>query len=185
MAQTTHAGRLSRARRRDGASFRLDPRILLAGVIASMAFGMVEMLIEAGIHGFGDGFWSPLKYIAAVFTRGADTDPTFAIGPVIVGLMGHMMNALFLGIVFAYLTRRVRSWMALAAGGMMYGAAVFLVMWYGVLVALDPAMKHVDNTGFFLSHLVYGGMLGIGIAVARGGVSLRGRDRRAAVVRAG
>jgi len=79
------------------------------------------------------------------------------------------------GIVFAYLTRKVRDAGTLVTLGMMYGAAVFLVMWYGLLPALDPAMKHVNNTGFFFSHLMWGGILGGGLAVARGYIGLRAR----------
>jgi len=57
---------------------RLSSATEMVGMAAAMMFGMVEMAIEGSIHraGFLDGFWSPVKYIAAVFTRGADTDPT-------------------------------------------------------------------------------------------------------------
>jgi len=78
-----------------------------------------------------------------------------------------MMNAMMFGAAFAYMTRRIREPLTLTMAGVAYGAIVFIVMWYGVLVALDPAMKHVNNTGFFFSHVVWGMLLGAGLAVAR------------------
>ena len=174
MTQTPHAAGTLQAHRRAGDRFAIEPRALLVGLIASMAFGMMEMIIEgAG----GNGFWSPAKYIAAVFTRGADTDPTFAAVPVVVGLMGHMMNAVVFGALFSAATRRLRDPFTLMAAGMLYAAAIFGVMWYAVLPAIDPAMKLVNAGGFFASHLMYGAMLGGGLAVARGHVRL-GRHRR-------
>jgi len=59
---------------------------VVAGLVAGMGYGMMEMVIEAV---GGKGFWSPLRFIASVFTLGTDTDPSFALAPVFVGLMGH------------------------------------------------------------------------------------------------
>jgi len=142
---------------------------LIVGMVAAMMFGMVEMAIEGSIHraGFLDGFWSPVKYIAAVFTRGADTDPTYALVPVIVGLVGHMMNAMMFGAAFAYATRRIREPLTLTMAGVAYGIMIFIVMWYGLLVVLDPAMKRVNNTGFFFAHVIWGMLLGAGLAFVR------------------
>lgn len=143
----------------------LDPRIFAVGLIAGIAFGMMEMLIEALI---GRGFWSPLRYIASVFTLGKDTDPGFSLIPVIVGLMGHMMNSIILGMVFALLiSTLIRSAAALVVAGMAYAAAVFLALWYVILPVIDPAMKLVNGPGFFISHLMYGLMLGVGISLVR------------------
>jgi hypothetical protein len=139
--------------------------VILASSIAAMAFGMVEMIIEAVR---GDGFWAPLKYIASVFTRGSDTDPSFSLIPVLVGLMGHMMNSIILGALFAVAVWRLRATaITLMVGGMMYGAAIFAVMWWGILPAIDPAMKIVSGAGFLITHLIFGVMLGLGIAAAR------------------
>jgi hypothetical protein len=124
------------------------------------------MIIEAVR---GDGFWAPLRYIASVFTRGADTDPSFSLIPVLVGLMGHMMNSIILGALFAVAVWRLRRATAitLMVGGMMYGAAIFAVMWWGILPAIDPAMKIVSGAGFFITHLIFGMMLGLSVAAAR------------------
>jgi hypothetical protein len=49
-------------------------------------------------------------------------------------------------------------------------------MWWAVLPVVDPAMKLVNGTGFFVSHLVYGAMLGAGLAVVRGHALPQRRD---------
>ena len=135
------------------------------GLVAGMGYGVMEMVIEAVI---GKGFWSPLRYIASVFTLGKDTDPTFSFVPVFVGLMGHMMNSVVFGLIFAYfVTRIARGSVAVAAVGMAYAAAIFVMMWFVVLPIIDPAMLLVNATGFFVSHLLYGLLLGGGLAYLR------------------
>ncbi len=109
----------------------------MVGLIAGMAFGMMEMIIEAVI---GRGFWSPVRYVASVFTLGKDTDPSFALIPVIVGLMGHMMNSVIFGMVFALVISRISSTPAgLRVAGMAYAVVIFAGMWYVILPLIDPA----------------------------------------------
>ena len=140
-------------------------QLLLVGLVAGMAYGMMEMAIEAVI---GHGFWSPLRYIASVFTLGRDTDPSFAAIPVVVGLMGHMMNALIFGLIFALLIApRISGRAGLISAGMVYAAAIFFVMWLVVLPLIDPAMGLVNPVGFFFSHVLYGLVLGAGLALLR------------------
>lgn len=138
---------------------------LLATIVAGMMFGMLQMIVEAII---GHGFWSPLRYVAAVFTHGSDTDPTFSLGPVIVGLGGHMMLSMILGGVFAALVwKSVRNPAVLAMAGMAWGGAIYFVTWLGVIPAIDPAMKLLNAPWFFGAHLVFGMALGLGVALAQ------------------
>lgn len=144
---------------------RFDPRILVVGLVAGIGFGMMEMVIEAVV---GKGFWAPLRFIASVFTLGKDTDPSFSFLPVVVGLMGHMMNSVILGLVFALVISRIASGVVgLALTGMAYAAAIFAVMWFLLLPLIDPAMLLLNGAGFFLSHLMYGLLLGLGIWLVR------------------
>lgn len=144
---------------------RFDPRILVVGLVAGMGFGMMEMVIEAVV---GKGFWAPLRFIASVFTLGKDTDPSFSFLPVVVGLMGHMMNSVILGLVFALVISRIASGVVgLALTAMAYAAAIFAVMWFLLLPLIDPAMLLLNGAGFFLSHLMYGLLLGLGIWLVR------------------
>lgn len=140
-------------------------RVVVTGIVAGMMMGVVEMIISAA---GGQGFWAPLRYIAAVFTRGADTASGFSLGPVVVGLMGHMMNAVILTAIFALLAWRFgRNPIALAAAGMMWGALVFAVMWWAVVPTIDPAMGLLNGAGFFATHLIFGMVAGLGVAWAR------------------
>ena len=139
--------------------------VLGATMIAGMMFGLMQMIVEALI---GHGFWSPLQYIASVFTRGAAVNPGFSLGPVIVGLGGHMMNSMILGAVFAMVVwKLVRNPVVLALLGMMWGAAVWAFMWFAVIPTIDPAMKLLNAPWFFGAHLVFGMVLGLGIALAQ------------------
>lgn len=148
---------------RTGTGF--DPRYLVAGIVAGMGYGMMEMVIEAII---GQGFWAPLRFIASVFTLGKDTDPSFSLIPVVVGLMGHMMNSVVFGVVFSlWISRLASGIVGLAVLGMFYAAAIFIAMWYVVLPVIDPAMLLVNGPGFFASHLLYGLLLGVGVALVR------------------
>lgn len=144
---------------------RFDPRNLVVGLVAGMGFGMMEMVIEAIV---GRGFWAPLRFIASVFTLGKDTDPSFSFLPVVVGLMGHMMNAIILGLLFALVVSRIASGViGLALAGVAYAAGIFVVMWFLLLPLIDPAMLLVNGAGFFVSHLMYGLLLGLGIWLVR------------------
>ena len=76
----------------------------------------------------GLGFWSPVVFIAATMVRGLQSVGTpmeFQALPVLLGLMGHMMNSVILAFVFSWLiTPRLRGVSALAAGGVVYGLIV-------------------------------------------------------------
>src|SRR5258708_19001869 len=88
---------------RGGSSFMSVQRVLLAGLIASLVLGMFEMLYGA-ITGLG--FWSPVVFIAATIVRGLQSVGTpveFQPMPVLLGLMGHMMNSVILAFVFSWL----------------------------------------------------------------------------------
>ncbi len=136
-------------------------RIVVAGLIASVVMGMIEMIFEAVA---GDGFWSPILYIGATVLRGLQSlqPPVgFHFGGVILGLMGHMMNSVILGWIFAALiARRIAGRGSLIVSGAIYGFIVYLAMWYVVLPAVDPVMLNLNASLFVLAHLMWGAVLG-------------------------
>lgn len=138
--------------------------VLVTGMVAGMMMGMLQMIVEAVS---GHGFWSPLRYIASVFTRGANTDPSFAFGPVVVGLGGHMVNSVILTTIFAAVFWKVRNPVVLAAAGMMWGALVYVFMWWVVIPTVDPAMQLVNAPWFFVAHVVFGMVAGLGVAATQ------------------
>ena len=136
-------------------------RIIVAGLIASVVMGMIEMIFEAVA---GDGFWSPIVYIGATVLRGLQSlqPPVgFHLAGVILGLMGHMMNSVILGWIFAVLiARRIAGRGSLIVSGAIYGLIVYFAMWNLIVPAVDPVMLHLSGTVFALAHTMWGAVLG-------------------------
>jgi hypothetical protein len=144
-------------------------RVVVAGLTASVVMGMIEMLAEAAL---GTGFWSPVTFIGATVLRSLQSVQApvpFTVVGVVFGLMGHMMNSVLLGLIFAGLfSRRALSRAGLVVTGAVYGFAVFAVMWYGVLPVVNPVMLKLNATVFAISHLMWGAVLGILVPQAAG-----------------
>lgn len=141
----------------------LSWRVLVPGLVASLVLGMWQMIVEAVIPS-GSGLWGPPIYIAATILPGlqATGSPApFHLLGVVLGLMGHMMNSLALGLLFAFLIApRLPSIGKQIVGGVVYGVAVFVVMWTVILPLIDPVMLSVNATAFLLGHVMWGGALG-------------------------
>ncbi len=138
-------------------------RILIAGIAASLVLAMWEMVIEAVIPD-GAGFFGPPIAIGATLVRDLQGSPNpipFDAVALVLGLMGHMMNSVVLGAVFGVAVTRVAPSPAATVGlGMAWGAAVFGVMWFALLPAINPLMLNLNGPVFFLAHLMWGGALG-------------------------
>lgn len=139
--------------------------LILGGLIASLVMGMWEMLVEAFA---GQGLFAPVVFIAATVLRnlqgihgGPGLGPTDPLG-IVVGLMGHMMNSIILGAAFAHLAPRYwHGALSLAIAGMVYGAAIFFVMWLAIVPLVDPVLLQLNGVSFFLAHLMWGVALGL------------------------
>src|SRR5262249_19852061 len=137
-------------------------RVALAGLIASLVLGMLEMLYESIA---GAGFWAPVVFITATILRSLQS-VSIPVGfqplPVLLGLMGHMMNSVILAFVFAWLIApRLRSLSALVVAGVVYSVVVFAAMWFGILPLIDPAMLKLSGLVFLISHMMWGVALGL------------------------
>ncbi len=141
--------------------------VLAAGIVASMIMGMWEMILEA-ILSDGTGFWSPLVYIGATVERGLQdlqglegTVP-FDFTGVVLGLIGHMMNSMIFGVMFAFVfATRVPSLGGKLVAGMAYGTIIYVVMWWVILPWIDPVMNDLNGFVFFLAHLMWGASLAL------------------------
>jgi hypothetical protein len=137
-------------------------RVLLAGLIASLVMGMLEMVYEAVA---GAGFWAPVVLIAATILRnlqGVTIPVGFEPVPVLLGLMGHMMNSVVLAIVFAWLIApRLGRLNSLVVGGVVYSLVVFAAMWFVILPFVDPAVLKLNGAVFAVSHVMWGAALGL------------------------
>lgn len=136
-------------------------KLLAAGLVASLVLGMWEMILEAIV---GDGFWAPVVYIAATILRAlqsATAPVAFNLLSVVLGLMGHMMNSVIFGLIFAYLIApRAKSLVGQIVAGMVYGVVIYLVMWFVLLPLVDPVMLNLNAFIFLLGHAMWGIALG-------------------------
>ncbi len=141
-----------------------SPKLLAGGIVASLVIAMWEMIVEAIIPA-GNGFWSPVVYIGATVARDLQsvTAPVpFHLPAVILGLVGHMMNSIIFGLIFAYLIApRSRSLGRQVVAGLIYGVVIYLVMWFVVLPLVDPVMLNLNAIVFLLGHMMWGVALGI------------------------
>lgn len=139
-------------------------KLLAGGLVASLVLGMWEMILEA-VLASGDGFWAPVVYIAATILRdlqSVSAPVAFNLPGVILGLMGHMMNSVILGLIFAFLIApRVRSLIGQVVAGVIYGVVIYGVMWFVVLPLIDPVMLNLNAVVFLIGHMMWGIALGL------------------------
>lgn len=138
--------------------------VLIGGIVASLVIAMWEMVVEALLPG-GAGFFGPPVAIGATIIRDLQgaTNP-LPVNPValVLGLAGHMMNSVVLGIVFGALVSRASlGTLGFAVSGIVWGAAVFVVMWYAIVPAINPLMLNLNAPAFFAGHLMWGAALGL------------------------
>ncbi len=140
-------------------------RVVGAGLIASVVMGMIEMIYEALA---GSGFWSPMVFIGATILRGfqaIQVPVPFLFWGVVFGLAGHMMNSVIFGLIFTRVTARTAlSRRGLVLSGIGYAVAIFVVMWYAILPAIDPVMLKLNGTVFAIAHVMWGAALGLVVA---------------------
>ena len=142
----------------------LSPKLLAGGFLAGMVMGMWQMIVEAILPN-GAGFWGPLIAIGATVLRNLQTfskPAAFDAFGVFASLMGHMMNSMIFGLIFALLIApRTRSLLGQVIAGMVYAVAIFVVMWFVVAPIVDPAMLKLNGGVFFIGHLMWGAALGL------------------------
>jgi hypothetical protein len=139
-------------------------QIIIGGVVASLVLAMWEMAVEALIPG-GAGFFGPPIAIGATVVRdlqGSANPIPFDALALVLGLAGHMMNSVVLGVVFGIVVSRLGAGSGATIGlGMAWGALVFVGMWFVVLPAVDPLMLNLNGPVFLAAHLMWGAALGL------------------------
>ncbi len=141
-----------------------SPRgIVGPGSIAGLIGAAVMAIIWCSVAAFyGGGFWAPMIGIGATYL-GVDWTAV-PIWAAVLGVGTHLFIGAVFGVLFAALSRNLRTTGALIAGGLVYGAAVFLFMTYLVMPWADPVLYVALNKGaFFLYHLAYGVTLPIAL----------------------
>lgn len=138
-------------------------QIVIVGIIASLVMAMWDMVVEAIVPN-GAGFFGAPIAIGAVLVRnlqGSGNPIPFDGLAFVLGLMGHMMNAVVLAAVFGLFAARTRlSSGGLIWAGMAWGVIVFVIMWFGVAPIVDPLLHNLNGPVFFVAHLMWGAVLG-------------------------
>lgn len=146
----------------------VNKKVLVASLIASVIMAMMEMVYE---WLFGVGFWAAPTFIAATIFRDLQAvalPVPFALFPVVLGILGHMMLSVILGVLFvAALGGRLASRAAGIIYGTVYALVIFALMWFIVLPLIDPVMLALNPYVFALAHIVWGIVLGVMVARSR------------------
>jgi hypothetical protein len=138
---------------------------LIGGIAGGIALAMLMMLVSAAK---GTGFLKPLYQIAATFHQPWAVDQGVQIGPLLLGLMIHMVNSAMFGLILAIVVGALTHQRGFGAAtwvlaGMTGGLLLLLVNQYLVLPIVDPAMA-TDMSGILawwtVGHLMYGAVLG-------------------------
>lgn len=144
---------------------RVAARWILPGLIAGIVFAMWAMMV--GI--FTSNLWAAPQGIAQSVGIGAQGHD-FQLIPFLVGMMGHMMNSVILGIVFILIARAVHlRGVGSVIGGMVYGVVVYAAMYWVLLrglLASTSASFLSANPGWswVAAHLMFGLVLGALVA---------------------
>jgi len=158
----------------------------VGGTVAGMMMAMFEMLYGwvSSAHTFWD---APMAIWAWVGGRSHFGAPGEHVGPIILGLGGHMMNSMMAGVVFAAMATalvaalgRVKnvSPIALDLGpimlGVAYGLGFWAVMRYAILPLRSDAEARLFTTSvvspqwvWWLAHGLLGMTAGVVFDVAR------------------
>ena len=119
-------------------------RAVLAGSVAGAAAGLVMAGVEmvygwvSDTHSAWDaplGIWS---YVGGISHFGRPGDH---VGPIFLGICGHMLNAILVGVVFVALLRGLRNPVVILILGVAYGAGLWALQRYVLLPMKAPEDK--------------------------------------------
>ncbi len=138
---------------------------LVPGLVAGLVFAMWAMFVAI----FASKLWAPPQGIAqsvGIGHQGWD----FQFVPFILGLMGHMMNSIIIGVIFLAIAAALRlRGIALLVAAMVYGVIVYLVMYYPILRGIlsknsGSFLTSNPEWSWVLAHVMYGLILGLLLA---------------------
>src|SRR5258708_2384792 len=154
----------------------------LPGLAGGMMFAMFAMIVAI----WTSTFWAPPQGIAQAIGIGPVGHDLHAV-PFVLGLMGHMMNSVLLGVAFVVVVRRLRlGLMQSTALGVMYGLAVWGLLYYVLLpdafhllaaAGVASFTWAVPEWAWIAGHAIFGMVLGALAVVRPVQLSLTSRHR--------
>lgn len=145
----------------------------LGGATAGFLAGAVMVLLSPILSLLaGISIWLPPRLIAATFLGSSAIEETgFAIGPVLMGLVIHMITSVVLGIIFGIVTHRVlhltTDFGLPIYAGLAYGLIVFFVAQFIILPLVNPSLAEFTVTPFMAQNVIYGLCLGLFFILVR------------------
>src|SRR3954466_9192469 len=148
----------------------MNKRTLVVGVVAGAAAGLAMAAVEM-IYGWASsahtawdapmGIWA---YIGGLDHFGRPVDH---IGPIVLGIGGHMLNAIFVALVFVAVMRVLRNPRGAGILGAGYGAALWALQRY-VFLPISTPEDRLFTTGlisppwvWWVAHLALGTTIGL------------------------
>jgi hypothetical protein len=140
--------------------------VAAAGAAAGLAMAGVEMIYgwASGAHTAWDapmGIWA---YIGGLNHFGRPVDH---IGPIVLGIGGHMLNAIVVAAVFVVLMRALRNPPGAVVLGAAYGAGLWALQRY-VFLPINTPEDRLFTTGlisplwvWWIAHLALGTTIGL------------------------
>jgi uncharacterized membrane protein YagU involved in acid resistance len=145
-------------------------RILLVGAAAGVAGGLAMAAVEM-IYGWASSAhtaWdAPMGIWADIGGLNHFGRPVDHIGPIVLGIGGHMLNAIFVGVVFVALVRLLRYPTAAPVLGAAFGAGLWALQRYVLLPINTPEDKLFTTATisppwvWWLAHLALGTTIGL------------------------
>lgn len=156
--------------RRLGSSHRAAPRsehVGLAGALAGLGGGLAMTIVAALLTSALDqDLWLQPKVIASlVLGPSASEAAGFVLGPVVLGLLIHLLVATLLGVVFArfmhHIARLPSDFGVPEVAGVVFGLLIWAVAYFVVLPVVAPGLLGIYAPALLIQHLVYGASTGL------------------------
>lgn len=145
----------------------------LGGAVAGLFGGLATIVVGAILSVMhGDDIWLQSEQIAAVVLgASAVSQVGFALVPVVVGTLLHLVTSMLLGAFFGIIKRRVLKLpsdlgMPIWAG-MVYGLLTWIIAFFIVLPLANPLLLDTYAPSFVIQHIVYGIVTGVLYAYIR------------------
>lgn len=146
---------------------------LLAGAAAGMMMAMWQMVVGAiadeptAVEGISSSFWTAVTAIPSVLFGSDWFHADFEFWPVVLGVGGHMMNAMMIGVVgvalLAVVLGRRPSPVAAVMQGVIFGLLMEVVIIHLIVNPIQDINTLYTSTpewSWWASHVVYGMTLG-------------------------
>jgi hypothetical protein len=145
----------------------------VAGIAGGTMMAMYQMIVAAiaqnptAVPGIHQTFWTPVTGISSVVFGKAWFHGSFDVGSVLLGLGGHMMNSMILGVVgvgilTAVLGRRPSLGAAVMVG-VAFGVAIEAILINGIINGAQSIHTLYDSTphwSWWVAHGIFGMTLG-------------------------